>query len=340
MGDAAGIGPEIIVKALSHPRTYQFCSPTVIGSASVIQDALRFASCPLKIRCFDITRCSRLREIPPGETDNRSYQISNDNVTAGTIDVLDVVALDAARISVGIAHPLTGEAAAKSIQIAAQLALEKRIDAVVTAPICKAALHLAGYNYPGHTEIFAELTKASRVVMMLAGEKLRVSFVTTHLSLAQVPSQITVETILDVISVTHATLIRLGILSPKLVVAALNPHAGEAGAFGTEETEIIAPAVKAAQAAGYSVEGPMPADTLFVTAKDRRWDAVVAMYHDQGNIPLKLMEFGHIVNVTLGLPIIRTSVDHGTAFDIAGQGVASEASLIAALKFAAHLSRK
>jgi 4-hydroxythreonine-4-phosphate dehydrogenase len=176
--------------------------------------------------------------------------------------------------------------------------------------------------------------------MMLAGKRLRVSFVTSHLSLAQVSAHLSVEKILNVISITHDALVRLGIPSPKLVVAALNPHAGEANAFGTEETQIIIPAIKVAQAEGYSVEGPLPADTLFVKAKEQRWDAVVAMYHDQGAIPIKLMEFGHIVNVTLGLPIIRTSVDHGTAFDIAGQGIASESSLIAALKFAARLARR
>ena len=308
MGDAAGIGPEIIVKALSRSTTYRFCSPIVIGSASVIQQATRFVSTPLKIRCLD----QILNPSPRGEGREGRGRM---------IDVLDVVPLDAARIPIGRVNPLSGEAAVKSIQIATQLALQKQIDAITTAPICKAAIHLAGYHYPGHTEMLAELTKSPHAVMMLAGKQLRVSFVTHHLSLAQVPAQVSVEKILSVISITHDALVRLGILSPKLVVAALNPHAGEANAFGTEETQIIIPAVKVAQAEGYSVEGPLPADTLFVKAKEQRWDAVVAMYHDQGAIPIKLMEFGHIVNVTLGLPIIRTSVDHGTAFDIAGQGI-------------------
>lgn len=328
MGDAAGIGPEIIVKALSHPIPYRFCSPIVIGSACVMQHALRFAARPLRIRRLALPQIGHVRS-----------SIPNVDANYGTMDVVDVVSLDAAHLPMGIAHPLTGEAAVKSIQIATQLVQEKRIDAITTAPICKAAIHLAGYQYPGHTELLAELTRASRVVMMLAGEKLRVSFVTTHLSIAQVPHHISTEKILNVISLTQAALVHLGILSPKLAVAALNPHAGEANAFGTEETQIIRPAVEAAKAKGCCVEGPLPADTLFVNAKEGRWDAVVAMYHDQGNIPIKLMEFGRIVNVTLGLPIIRTSVDHGTAFDIAGQGIARETSLIAALEFAACLCK-
>ncbi len=328
MGDAAGIGPEIIVKALSRRTTYQFCSPIVIGSASILQDALRFTSHPLKIRALDHPQSEKW-SLPPSV-----YE---------TIDVLDIHPLQPCDIPVGMAHPLTGKAAVNAIRKATQLALGGQIDAITTAPICKAAIHLAGCHYPGHTEMLAALTNTPRAVMMLiaTGEtSLRVSFVTNHLPLAEVSKHLSIEKILDVISVTHDALLRLGIISPKLVVAALNPHAGESGILGKEETEIIIPAVKTGQAHGYDVEGPLPADTLFIKAKEGRWDAVVAMYHDQGNIPIKLLAFGNIVNVTLGLPIIRTSVDHGTAFDIAGRGIASESSLVTALKFAASLWKR
>lgn len=334
MGDASGIGPEIIVKVLSHPTTYQFCSPLVIGSVSIIQHALRFVPHPLKIRSLEPPLDNKAVWAPP----HSSY---------GTIDILNVGSLRPEDIRMGAVHPLAGEAAVKAIQCATQLAMSRQIDAITTAPICKFAMAQAGYDYPGHTELLGVLTNAAKAVMMLvsadeqdAGVPLRVSFVTGHLPLAAVPTHLSTEKILDVISVTHDALTRFGIVSPRLGVSALNPHAGELGILGTEEAEIIIPAVEAAQTRKFRAEGPFPADMLFVNARGGRWDAVVVMYHDQGNIPIKLMGFGHVVNVTLGLPIIRTSVDHGTAFDIAGQGIASESSLMAALKFAARLSAK
>ena len=356
MGDASGIGPEIIVKVLSHPTTYQFCSPIVIGSASIIQHALRFAPHPLKIRSLEpppnlerSVACNG-QFIENRQLQNKAVWLVPDS-SYGTIDLLNVSSLQPEDISMGAVHALAGKAAVNAIQHATQLAINGQIDAITTAPICKMAIYQAGYDYPGHTELLGALTNASKVVMMLAADEqdaggvpLRVSFVTSHLPLAEVPMHLSTEKILDVISVTHDALTRFGITSPRLAVSALNPHAGELGILGTEEAEIIIPAVEAARAGRGSateslqVEGPFPADVLFVNAREGRWDAVIAMYHDQGNIPIKLMAFGHVVNVTLGLPIIRTSVDHGTAFDIAGQGIASESSLIAALKFAVRLS--
>ena len=250
------------------------------------------------------------------------------------------------------------------------------LDAITTAPICKAAIHRAGISYPGHTEMLAAFTNTAHVVMMLCtpealnssqqdtadyvsslansrqpttdsqyAEGFReprvipaVSFVTNHIALADVPKHLSVERIVEVIRITRQALIRCGISEPRLVVSGLNPHAGEDGAFGKEEESLIRPAIAQAQARFGTIDGPLPADALFVKASQGEWDAVIVMYHDQGNIPIKLLGFGELVNVTLGLPIVRTSVDHGTAFDIAGKGIANEMSLVGALSCAARLA--
>ena len=249
------------------------------------------------------------------------------------------------------------------------------INAITTAPICKAAINRTGIPYPGHTEMLAAFTNTPDAVMMLCTHEAlenhqpsatrnregmgssetslptvsasfrqptaipAVSFVTNHIPLADVPKHLSVQRIVNVICITQQALIRCGISEPRLVVAGLNPHAGEEGMFGEEETRFIRPAIAQAHAqTGMPIEGPLPADVLFAKANQRQWHAVIAMYHDQGNIPIKLLGFGELVNVTLGLPIIRTSVDHGTAFDIAGKGIASETSLVAALKCASHLA--
>ena len=346
MGDPTGIGPEIIIKVLSHPTTYQYCAPIVIGSPPIIQHALQYTRHPLKIRTLT----------PPPDTTNTPWEPPD--AIYGTIDLLATSPppLHPQDIPIGTAHPKAGEAAVKAIQYAVQLAMHHQLDAITTAPICKLAVAQAGYNYPGHTELLKALTNAPKAIMMLATAQqattvrpevsddsvdstplLYISFVTSHLPLAEVPKHLTTEKIRDVIQTTHHALTQLGIPSPRLSVAALNPHAGEEGILGTEETEIITPAIQAT--APLNVQGPFPADTLFINARERRWDAIIAMYHDQGSIPIKLMAFGNIVNLTLGLPIIRTSVDHGTAFDIAGKGIASENSLTTALKFAARLAQ-
>ena len=350
MGDAAGIGPEIIVKTLSNKNVYQICHPIVIGSAAIIQNTLKLISPK------DISLQVSLIQSPKHIT--TSY---------GRIDVLDVSTLDPEDISFGKIDPQCGAAAIQAIETAVKLTMDGALDAIATAPICKAAIQRAGSQFPGHTEMLADFTKSEKSVMMLKTwnvphqfddefnsdtrkekkngsittntvDDLTVTFVTSHIPISEVPQQLSVERIIDVIQITHDALIQFGIANPRLVVAGLNPHAGEEGMFGKEEQTYLTPAINQARTTGLQVEGPLPADTLFKKAIMGKWDAVVAMYHDQGNIPIKLIGFGQIVNITLGLPIIRTSVDHGTAFDIAGQGIASEKSLIAALVAAAQLA--
>ena len=365
MGDAAGIGPEIIVKVLTNRNVYQICQPIVIGSLSIIQDALNLVAA----KNGQPDSQKNVPHVSPIQ--------SQKHVTAkfGTIDVLDVSSLKPEDVSYGRVDPQCGSAAVKAIETAVELTLDGTLDAIVTAPICKAAIQKAGSPFPGHTEMLTSLTRSEKSVMMLRTweipqtflpefgiepkktkkktaqlsnmatdikDSLTVSFVTNHIPVAEVSKQLSVERISDVVQLTHDTLIRFGIVGnegPRLVVAGLNPHAGEEGMFGREEEVYILPAVQQAQMSGIQVDGPLPADTLFKKAIQGEWDAVIAMYHDQGNIPIKLLGFGRIVNITLGLPIVRTSVDHGTAFDIAGQGIASETSLIAAIVAATQLAR-
>ena len=354
MGDAAGIGPEIIVKALAYESIYSVCQPIVVGSPDILRDAA-------------------VRFTPPG-IPQLNLNIINTPAQAvavhGTIDVLNVVPISPQDIPVGTMDARAGAAAVKAVETATYLAMDGELDAITTAPICKAAIHRAGMPYPGHTEMLAAFTNAPDVVMMLctaealggsrkpltADRELRtenhfpryansdtriaVSFVTNHIALADVPKHLSIQRIVDVIRLTHQALIRSGISEPRLVVAGLNPHAGEEGIFGKEEQQFICPAIAQAQAHVGKIDGPLPADALFVKAVQGEWHAVIAMYHDQGNIPIKLLGFGELVNVTLGLPIVRTSVDHGTAFDIAGKGIASETSLVAALKCASQLTNQ
>lgn len=319
MGDAAGIGPEIIVKALAEPSLYEVCRPIVIGSAAIIEDALRFVP------------TARERKVRKMTTLSQASVPARGNL----IDVLDVSSLSPSEIAMGSIDARAGAAAVKAIETATRLALAGQLDGIATAPICKASIQRAGSPYPGHTEMLAALTQVPMSVMMLQSERLTVSFVTNHIPLAEVPKHLSIERVVDVACITREALMRWGISRPRLVVAGLNPHAGEEGMFGKEEQQVIIPAIARLT---FKVDGPLPADTLFVKANRGEWDAVIAMYHDQGNIPMKLLAFGEIVNITLGLPIVRTSVDHGTAFDIAGKGVASETSLIAAIKCAARLS--
>ena len=345
MGDAAGIGPEIIVKALACKSIYSVCQPIVIGSPDIFREAV-------------------VQFTPPGVPQLKLNTIEKPAqaiATRGIIDILSVASISPQDISVGTIDARAGGAAVKAIETATRLALGGELDAITTAPICKAAIHRAGMPYPGHTEMLADFTDAPDAVMMLctaealipesALEKIprsdltynsvafAVSFVTNHIALADVPKHLSIQRIVDVICITHEALIRSGISEPRLVVAGLNPHAGEEGMFGKEEEQFIRPAIAQAQAQVGRIDGPLPADALFVKAIQGEWHVVIAMYHDQGNIPIKLLGFGGLVNVTLGLPIVRTSVDHGTAFDIAGKGIASEASLVAALKCASQLVR-
>ena len=332
MGDAAGIGPEIIVKALARESIYSMCQPIVIGSPAILQEACQF--------------------IPTGAPQlkiNTIKTLTQASAMHGTIDVLETSSTSPEDISLGTIDVRAGATAVEAIEVATRLAMQGELDAITTAPICKAAINRTGAPYPGHTEMLAAFTNTPDAVMMLCTHEAldscqptaipAVSFVTNHIPLADVPKRLSVQRIVKVIRITQQALIRCGISEPQLVVAGLNPHAGEEGMFGEEETRFIRPAIAHAHAqTEMPIEGPLPADVLFAKANQGQWHAVIAMYHDQGNIPIKLLGFGELVNVTLGLPIIRTSVDHGTAFDIAGKGIASETSLVAALKCASRLT--
>lgn len=322
MGDPCGIGPEVIVKALSHGEVHEVCVPIVIGSAEVIRRDLKFVRDRL-----DLALLSE-EEIP-------DYTSSAE----GRVAVLDLRNFDPPSYRPGQLSAGAGLAAAQCIEKAVQLAMDGIIHGITTAPINKAALNMAGYHFQGHTEFLAHLTDNPSVVMMLAGEKLRVTFVTTHAALRDIPDMITLESVLRTIRITWSGLRMMGIEEPRIAVAALNPHSGEGGVFGDEEMRVIEPAIERAKGEGIDVQGPFPADTLFVKAKEGVWDAVVTMYHDQGGIPVKMLEFEKVVNITLGLPIIRTSVGHGTAFDIAGKGIADERNMISAIMMAARLAR-
>ncbi len=320
MGDAAGVGPEIIVKGLTDDALrgrYRFI---ILGQEKALRRAEEQCGIPIG-----------LRVIGPGNAPDFD----------GAGPVLVDLGIDLQRdIPLGGVNADAGLLAARCIEKGARLALAGAADAMVTCPISKEAVALAGFDFPGHTEFLAHITGAPKVVMMLAGDRLRVTLVTIHQSLASVPASINREKILETIAITNHGLRRdFGLDDPKIAVAGLNPHAGEGGMFGREEMEIIAPAVKAARERGIDASGPWPPDTVFYKAAQGGFDAVVCMYHDQGLIPLKLLHFHDGVNVTLGLPIVRVSVDHGTAFDIAGTGKADPASFINAVKTAGMIAR-
>lgn len=323
MGDAAGVGPEIIVMALSREDIRGICRPLVIGDAATMEEAVEIVGFP--------NRVIALRKA------------SDARFEAEVIEVLDLANIDLGKLTRGVVDPTNGRAAYEYVRRAIELALAGGIDAVVTAPLNKEAMNAAGCHYSGHTEILAELCETEDVAMMLVAGELRVSHVTTHVSLREACDLVKKERILKVIELTAGALKRMGIDRPTIAVAAMNPHAGEGGLFGREEIEEIEPAVEEAKRLGYHVTGPMPPDTIFFRAVKGReigrsqFDAVVAMYHDQGHIPIKLLGFFDGVNVTLGLPIVRTSVDHGTVFGKAGKGTANPASMVEAIKLAAKM---
>ncbi len=319
MGDPAGIGPEVIVKALARPVVRRLCRPVVIGSPEVLAKVAGALKVRVKVR--------RVADL-------------NVRVPAGVIAVLDPLPQPLGSFTPGRVSKETGAAQALYIKEAVRLALEKRIAGIVTAPINKEAINLAGYPYPGHTEMLADLTGAKEVGMMIVGGPLRFFFATIHVALKDVPALLTSERVAQAIRLCQKGLTELfGVKRPRIAVAALNPHGGEGGLFGTEERIAIEPGVTRAHAQGFPSVGPLPADTLIGQAARGKYDAVVAMYHDQGLIPLKLAAFGKSVNITVGLPIIRTSVDHGTAYDIVGQGRADEGSLLEAIRLAAAFVR-
>ncbi|MFC1932105.1 4-hydroxythreonine-4-phosphate dehydrogenase PdxA [Chloroflexota bacterium] len=318
MGDAAGIGPEIIVKVLQLKKIYGMCCPLVVGEGMTMSEFIRSLNSPLKLRPVKV-----LDEVK-GEF--------------GTIDIIDMQNLDRKEVILGQVCRACGKAAMEYIAEAAQLALQGKVKAVVTAPISKEATIQAGYGDVGHLEFFARITHAIEYATMLVAGPLRVVHLTTHYSLRDACELVTKERILAKLRLTYDSFRQWGNTHPRIAVAALNPHAGEGGLFGSEEIEQIMPAVKEAQGLGIDARGPFPADSIYYRAINGEFDVVLAMYHDQGHIPIKVHGFEESVSVALGLPFIRTSVDHGTAFDIAGQGIANSQSLEEAIKIAVRLS--
>lgn len=321
MGDPAGIGSEVIAKALSGTKLRRVCFPLVIGSLPVMQQTVKKLRLKLDVRSVDGHDRNALR--------------------ANQIAVLDPLEKPLGSFKVGVTAPETGAASVAFIKRAVHLAQIGCIDGMVTAPINKEAINMAGCHFPGHTELLADLTHSEESGMMIIGGPLRIMFVTTHVAIKDLPSLLTQDKIERGIRLAHLALTTLfGIKKPRIGVAALNPHAGEHGLFGDEEARVVLPAARAARAKGILASDPLPADTLFGKTARGDYDGVVALYHDQGLIPLKLVAFGTCVNLTVGLPIIRTSVDHGTAFDIVGKGIADPGSLIAAVSLAAELATK
>ena len=317
MGDAAGVGPEIIAKALGHPEIYGFCRPLVIGDARRLRKAAQIASAPVEIKAVQEISSAGFR---PGEIDCLDLAVIPDDLPFGKISAA------------------AGEGAYRFIARAVALALDGSIEAICTAPLNKEALQKAGHLYPGHTELLAHLSGTKEVSMMLAAPKLRVIHVTAHLGLLDAIATIEPGLVERTIRRGHEALVRAGIAHPRIGLCGINPHAGEHGLFGRgEEEEKLEPAVKAARQSGIDVQGPLPADTLFFRAARGDFDLVVANYHDQGHGPVKVLGLEAGVNITVGLPFVRTSVDHGTAFDIAGTGKADERSLIEALRQARAL---
>lgn len=329
MGDPAGIGPEIAIKALLNEELYKLCRPIIIGYANVFQLIIDQLNLPATIRAISDVSAAQ-------------YQY-------GQLDIFDLGSLDVANISLGEVSAVAGHAAFQSVRKVIALAMECQIDATVTGPIHKKAISEAGYPFPGHTEIYAHYTDTKKYAMLLVEEQMRVIHVSTHVSLRRACDLVKQARILEVIELLHHGLISLGERNLKIGVAGLNPHAGDSGLFGHEDDDEIAPAVRSARERGFDVEGPVPADTLFSKAATGYYGGVVAMYHDQGHIPFKLtgfkwnaekrqMDSVKGVNITMGLPIIRTSVDHGTAFEIAGKGIASPDAMVLAIRAAVQLA--
>lgn len=320
LGDPNGIGPEVVLKSLHDPGLMPSMTPVIIGSEHVLRvhaDVLGFSD--LDIHVVD--------EVP-------------DEVPRGDVALVDVAEEAAPPVTFGAVTADGGRLAMRAVERAVDACLAGTVDAMVTAPISKEAVNRAGYDIPGHTEFIAERTGGAKPTMMMVAGGLRVGLVTSHVALSDVPSKVTEESILEKLRVMDASLrTDFAIEDPKVAVLGLNPHAGEAGAFGMEEKNVIEPALEAARQEGFRVEGPIPADGYFATQLDADFDAVLAMYHDQGLVPFKALAFDHGVNYTAGLPIVRTSPDHGTAYGIAGKGMALPGSMRAALEVAVAVAR-
>jgi 4-phospho-D-threonate 3-dehydrogenase / 4-phospho-D-erythronate 3-dehydrogenase len=318
MGDPAGVGPEVTVRAVADPATADICRPLVVGDAGRLRDAA--------------SRCGLELEVQP------VAEVAAADFTTGALQCLDL-GLVPDDLPYGEVSEIGGEVAFQCVRVAAELAMAGQVQAICTAPLNKLALHRAGHPFPGHTEMLASLTGTPEVSMMLTAPNLRVVHVTTHVGLLDMIALVEPGLVARTIARGHQALVTAGIERPRIAVCGLNPHAGENGLFGHhEEEEKIAPGVARAQADGIDVVGPLPADTLFFRAARGDFDLVVAIYHDQGHGPIKVQGLEDGVNITLGLPVVRTSVDHGTAFDIAGTGVADERSMVEALRQAVNLA--
>lgn len=307
LGDPAGIGPEVVLKAISKKEISTLCKPIIIGDIAVIEEAINKLSLNIDIKDIELINLDFIR--------GRDFQKNKPNDQCGIASVI-------------------------YIKKAVELALNKKVDAIVTAPISKESWKLAGFKWPGHTELLAELTETKDYAMMFYSDRLKLMLSTIHVALKDVPDLIKKERILKIILLAKRACDMMGVEDPKIAVAGLNPHAGESGMFGDEEIKEIIPAINEAYDLGITVFGPYPADTLFYKAYNGEFDMIISMYHDQGLVPLKMIAFDKAVNVTIGLPIVRTSPDHGTAFDIAWKGVANPSSMIEAIKLAVRLEIK
>ena len=332
MGDVCGIGPEIAVKALLRPETYDICRPIIVGDSRIVERGVRAVGAK-------------------GLTVHPVQKVSDALFQPGTLDVYEVplACENVDEIPYGKVTVIGGEAAFTCVRKVIELAMDGKVDATVTNPLNKEAMNLAGHHFSGHTEIYAYYTGTEHYTMMLAHKDLRVVHVSTHVSLREACDRVKKDRVLEVIRIADKACRDMGIASPRIGVAGLNPHCGEGGLFGREEIDEITPAIEAARTAGINAQGPIPPDTIFSKALGGWYDIVVAMYHDQGHIPLKVVGFVYDrekqawsavegVNITLGLPIIRTSVDHGTAFDQAGTGKANELSLKNAIEYAVRFA--
>ena len=331
MGDPAGIGPEVAAKTMAKKRIYDICRPLIVGDANAMKHAVKLANVKLEIRSIS--------------------ELSEAKFEYGTVDVFDLKNVDMNQLEHGKISAMAGNAAFEAVKKVIELALENKIHATVTGPIHKESINLAGHHFAGHTEIYGHLTNTKNFAMLLVSEILRVIHVSTHVSIRQACDLVKKERVLKVIHLLNDACKQFGIETPRIGVAGLNPHASDGGLFGWEEEKEIIPAIEAAKAQGLVVEGPLPPDILFPKAKGGGYDGCVAMYHDQGHIPFKYegfiwnCELGKMetikgVNITLGIPIIRVSVDHGTAFEIAGLGIAKADSLVLAIEYASKMAKR
>lgn len=314
MGDAAGIGPEITVRALADKMIQEIARCVVVGDKDVLEDAIRFSGVDLRIKCIE--------------------EPANGDYTPGVLNLIDLDNIDMNALKIGEIQAMTGQAAYEYIKKATELCLERKADVLTTTAINKESLKLAEVPYIGHTEIVGALTGTKNPLTMFQVRNLRVFFLTRHVSLRKACDLVTKDSLLTFIRDCVKALEVLGVKNPKIAVAGLNPHSGEHGLFGTEEVDHVIPAVETAKARGIDIEGPIGADSVFYQALNGRYDAVLSLYHDQGHIATKMVDFERTISITNGMPILRTSVDHGTALNIAGKGIASPVSMIEAIRLA------